>query len=135
MEKIAKKIETQFFAFIKEGKYKDVHEVSLQQPNPHPGAESDFFPAVVSAEVIDVVPTLVAIPASAGIFFFRREHPRPVGLEIQIHISPWRRNKNGLRTSLWLRSLHSASSKGVISMAKDIGRMTPPQPYWGMFRR
>lgn len=55
--------------------------------------ENHFFPAVASTEVIHVVSSLVAIPASAGISFPYREHPRFVGLEIRIHILPCRRRK------------------------------------------
>ena len=48
--------------------------------------EDHFFPAVASAEVIHVVPSFVAVPASTGIFFPYHEHPRPVRLEIGIHV-------------------------------------------------
>ena len=55
--------------------------------------EDHLFLAVAQAEIIHMVPTLVTIPASAGIFFLQHEHPRPIGLEIRIPISPWRRRK------------------------------------------
>ena len=61
--------------------------------------EDHFSPAVASAEVIRVVPPFMAIPASAGIFFLYREHPRSVRLEIWDPYYTLAEKKNGLRTS------------------------------------
>ncbi len=63
--------------------------------------EDHLFPAVASAEVKHMVPPFMAIPASAGIFFFYREHPCSVRLEIGIHITPWRRRKTASALPFW----------------------------------
>ena len=42
-------------------------------------------PAVVSAEVIHVIPPLVAVTALAGISLLHRENPRLAGIEIRFH--------------------------------------------------
>ncbi len=55
--------------------------------------EDYLLPAVALAEIVDVASLVNFVFPTADVLFLHGQHSRSVGLEIRIHISPWRRRK------------------------------------------